>query len=65
MSRDQLKTQIEARFQSKRAFVLAFNEKVKFEAIDETTLSRQLSGRVKLSHGWQAAYILFFQLCSE
>lgn len=55
-----IKATIEARYKSKRAFIIAFNQKAGFEALDETALSRQLSERVALSNGWKAAYKLFF-----
>jgi len=60
MHKEQLKKEIEARFQSRRAFVFSFNEKAGFAALDETTLSRQVSGRVGLSAAWQCAYLFFF-----
>lgn len=62
MNTETLKATIEARYKSKRAFILAFNECAGFEALDESVLSRQLSERVNLSNGWKAAYNLFFNL---
>ena len=60
MTTETIKATIEARYKSKRAFIIAFNQKAGFEALDETALSRQLSERVALSNGWKAAYKLFF-----
>ena len=62
MTTEQLKATIEARYQSKRAFVADFNETVEFAALDETTLSRQLSGNIGISKFAAAAYTLFFLL---
>jgi hypothetical protein len=62
MNKEKLKTEIETRFPSRRAFVAAFNEAAGFEAIDETVLSRQLSGGRSLSAAWQCAYLFFFSL---
>lgn len=60
MTTETIKANIEARYKSKRAFILAFNEYAGFEALDESVLSRQLSERVNLSNGWKAAYKFFF-----
>lgn len=60
MTKEQLKSEIETRFQLRRAFVSAFNEKAGFEALNETVLSRQLSGGRSLSAAWQCAYLFFF-----
>jgi len=65
MTKEQLLLEIEARYKSRRAFVLAFNERTKAsKKLDETTLSRQLSDTDSLgiSAGWEAAFILFFLL---
>ncbi len=64
MTKHQLLLEIEARFKTKRAFVLAFNEKAGFAALDETTLSRQISGKVGLSAFAQAAFIFYFSDCA-
>ena len=60
MTTETLKATIEARYKSKRAFIIALNKQSGFEALDETTLSRQLSGRVALSAAWKCAYKFFF-----
>jgi hypothetical protein len=67
MTTETLKQAIEARYKSKRAFIIAFNEKAGFEALDETTLSRQLSERISLSAAWKCAYKFFFNQtqCNE
>lgn len=62
MTKEHLKKEIETRFPSRRAFVSAFNEKAGFEALNETVLSRQLSGGRSLSAAWQSAYCFFFLL---
>ena len=62
MTKESLKTEIETRFQSRRAFVSSFKEKAGFEALNETVLSRQLSGGRSLSAAWQCAYLFFFSL---
>lgn len=54
----QLKS-LTARFPTNRAFIEAFNAAAGFEALDETVLSRQLSGKRNLSKAWKAAYKLF------
>lgn len=64
MTTETIKANIEARYKSKRAFILAFNE-ASGEELDETTLSRQLSGKIALSAGWRAAYTLFFKIESN
>ena len=61
MQIETLKSTMEARYKSKRAFIIAFNEQAGFDALDETTLSRQLSGRVSLSAAWKCAYKFFFE----
>lgn len=65
MTTTTLKQTIEARYKSKRAFIVEFNDKAGFEALDETTLSRQLSGRVSLSAAWKCAYKFFFEKSHE
>lgn len=59
MTTEQLKQQITANYPTRRAFIVAFNDAAGFAALNESILSRQLSGRVALSIGWQAAYTLF------
>lgn len=54
-----LRFAILARYESNRAFCVAFNKATGVK-LDETTLSRQLSGRVALSGFALAAYRLFF-----
>jgi hypothetical protein len=61
MTGHELRQQIQSLFNTSRDFVAAFNKAAGFGALDETTLSRQLSGRVSLSRGWIAAYTFFFQ----
>ena len=60
MTKEQLLSLIEARHKTRRAFVLAFNERAGFAALNETTLSRQISGKVRLSAFAQAAFIFYF-----
>lgn len=62
MTKETLKHEIETRFDSRRVFVLAFNEAAGFEALNETTLSRQLSGSIAISNFAGAAYLFFFKL---
>lgn len=64
MTTTALKATIEARYLSRRAFIIAFNQQAGFDALDETTLSRQLSGRVSLSAAWKCAYKFFFEKSS-
>ena len=59
-----LRTAIEARYTSNRAFCVAFEQATGVK-LDETTLSRQLSGRVALSGFALAAYRLFFDRIAE
>ena len=59
-----LRQAIEARYTSNRAFCVAF-EQVTGVKLDETTLSRQLSGRIALSGFALAAYRLFFQVYEQ
>lgn len=60
MTKEELFSKIETRFNSRRAFVSAFNEAAGFEALHETTLSRQLSGSLGITNFAQVAYVLFF-----
>ncbi len=60
MTKEHLATNIEARFKTRLAFVLAFNEKAGFAALDETTISRQISGNVLSSAFAQVAFIFYF-----
>ena len=62
MTKETLKTAIDGAFETRRAFIAAFNETAGVDALDETTLSRQLSGRIALSGGYAAAYGLFFYI---
>ena len=64
MTTEKLLSLIQARFETRRAFIVAFNE-ASGEELDETTLSRQLSGKIALSAGWRAAYTLFFKIESN
>ena len=64
MHTEKLLSLIQARFETRRAFIVAFNE-ASGEELDETTLSRQLSGKIALSAGWRAAYTLFFKIESN
>ena len=59
-----LRQSIAARFISNRAFCIAFEQATGVK-LDETTLSRQLSGRVALSGFALAAYRLFFDRIAE
>ena len=59
MTTEYLKEQIAAHYPTRRAFSVAFNDAAGFAALNESILSRQLSGRVALSVGWQAAYTIF------
>jgi hypothetical protein len=61
MTTDPLTANIARFFPTHRAFIAAFNWYAGFEALNETTLSRQLSGRVALSNGWKAAYAIVFE----
>jgi len=61
MTQQQLATNIARHFPTRRAFVEELNFQAEFNALDETTLSRQLSGRIGLGNGWKAAYTLFFE----
>lgn len=60
MTKETLLHEIETRFPSRRAFVSAFNEAAGFEALHETTLSRQISGSLGITNFARAAYVLFF-----
>jgi len=61
MTPEQLATNIARHFLTRRAFIECFNKYAGFEALNETTLSRQLSGRIGLGNGWKAAYTLIFE----
>lgn len=61
MTPQQLAENINRYFPTRRAFIECFNMYVEFEALNETTLSRQLSGRIGLGSGWKAAYTLIFE----
>ena len=63
MTTEQLSANIARHFSTRRAFIEAINLQAEFGALNETTLSRQLSGRVALSNGWRVAYTLFFERC--
>lgn len=60
MNKEKLAILINAHYISKRAFINSFNNTVGFNALDETVLSRQLSGGRALSAAWKCAYILYF-----
>ena len=60
MTPEQLATNIARHYPTKRAFIEDFNRRTEV-GLDETTLSRQLSGRIGLGMGWKAAYTLFFE----
>ena len=62
MSKETLAEQIDATFSTRRRFVEAFNSAAECEALDETTLSRQINGRIAISGGFAAAYMFFFAL---
>jgi hypothetical protein len=62
MSKEALKARIDADFSTRRRFVEAFNVAAECEALDETTLSRQINGRIAISGGFAAAYVFFFAL---
>lgn len=62
MSREELKQQIDAAFETRRDFIKAFNEAASADVLNETTLSRQLHGKIALSGGYLAAYVFFFQI---
>lgn len=67
MTKEQLLSLIEARHKTRRAFVLAFNERTNAsKKLSETTLSRMLSETdpLGISGGWEAAFILFFDFSS-
>lgn len=59
MTPQKLSENIARHFPTKRAFIEEFNLRTEV-GLDETTLSRQLSGRIGLGMGWKAAYTLFF-----
>jgi hypothetical protein len=63
MTTEQLSANIARHFPTRRAFIEAINLQAEFKALNETTLSRQLSGRVAMSNGWRVAYTLFFERC--
>jgi hypothetical protein len=60
MTTEQLSANIARHFSTRRAFIEDFNLRTEV-GLDETTLSRQLSGRIGLGKGWVAAYTLFFE----
>ena len=64
MTIEQLSTNIARHFPTRRAFIADFNLRTD-NTLDETTLSRQLSGRIGLGNGWKAAYTLFFDYILE
>jgi len=59
MTSQQLSDNISTHFPTRRAFIDDFNLRTDV-GLDETTLSRQLSGKIGLGKGWIAAYTLFF-----
>ena len=64
MTPQQLSDNIARHFPTRRAFIEDFNLRTEV-GLDETTLSRQLSGRIGLGKGWIAAYTLFFDYILE
>lgn len=59
MTPQQLSNNIARHFPTRREFIENFNLLAE-AGLNETTLSRQLSGRIGLGMGWKAAYTLFF-----
>lgn len=59
MTPQQLSDKIARHYPTRRAFLEEFNLCTEV-GLDETTLSRQLSGGIGLGMGWKAAYTLFF-----
>lgn len=65
MTPQQLSDNIARHFPTRRAFIEELNFHAEFNALDETTLSRQLSGKIGLGNGWRVAYTLFFERCER
>ena len=59
MTPQQLSDNIATHFKTRREFIEDFNLRTEV-GLNETTLSRQLSGKIGLGKGWVAAYTLFF-----
>lgn len=55
---------IKANYESREAFRRHFNRITESDVLDKSKLSKQLSGTIKVSAGWSAAYLLFAMLVS-
>lgn len=42
------------------AFTRAFNQMFEEKMLDNTTVSRQLSGQIRISNAWYVSYMMFF-----
>lgn len=60
MTKEELNKLIKLNYKTNKAFIQDFNKNVKFNALEDVTLSRQLSGKVCISRPWRAAYFFFF-----
>lgn len=59
MTTTEIKENIYTHFKTNREFIKDFNQRTGV-GLNETTLSRQLSGKIRIGKGWMAAYIFFF-----
>jgi len=65
MTPKELATKIDEAYESRRAFIYHFNLAAGEEVLNESQLSHQITGKIRLTKAWRAAYAIFFKWLQE